>query len=263
MKWICISVLLFSCNQYEAFLSQTPSSLASKAIFLGTSGHDNRTAMTSTEFPWSSIGRLMRRHLNGSSNAICTATLVGRHILLTAAHCVLENNQIQSITFQVGYNNDNMLATSKSNHISVGTYTPDNNQHDRDWAVVELEDALGDKYGWMGVHDTTQDKHYPILVEFVGYSDNFQAMKTASVQTDCQINDYFQDWTFGHNCSEGPGGSGGPLFAYLNGHYVIYGVNTRGNDGKIYPRYTPILSNISVMTSALVDKVIEYKNKYD
>ena len=115
----------------------------------------------------------------------------------------------------------------------------------------------------MGV-GTLVDVSLPLRVEYAGYSNNFQDGDTAGADTDCFVREATEDGTYGHDCSTGPGGSGGPLFYFVSpNHPRLVSVNTRGINGGVYLRYAAENANVAVMNQVLVNTVIEYKNKYD
>lgn len=67
----------------------------------------------------------------------------------------------------------------------------------------------------------------------------------------------------GHDCSMGPGGSGGPLFFGEGSNARIAAVNTRGVNGGVYRGYTVQNANIATMNQQLINAVIQLKNKFD
>ncbi|MGZ3773130.1 MAG: trypsin-like serine peptidase [Pseudobdellovibrionaceae bacterium] len=255
-----------ACTNNTATTDVTSSTLTDSstpgAIFLDSAGNDSRSPMTSTQRPWSTIGRITLDHGNHTVS-ICTGTMVGRHIMLTAAHCVLQNGKIHQVVFSAGYDDGKKIVSSKSKWITVGTTDPNSN-YSADWAVVQLIDAIGDKVGWLGVQDISSGFSFPINVIYSGYSDNFKDNEIAGVDTNCYIREQFTNGTYGHDCSMGPGGSGGPLFATGDdGSKRVYCVNTRGHEGHVYSQYDNDNANICVMNADLLKTVKDYKQQYD
>jgi protease YdgD len=112
-------------------------------------GADDRLSITSTAMPWSTIGRV---------STACTGTLVGKRLMLTAAHCVFDaKTQEVSKNFTYFYPNvinGTALVSSWMRRVWYGTKTPDSARA-KDWALVELKEPLGEKYGWMAVRKTS------------------------------------------------------------------------------------------------------------
>ena len=111
-------------------------------------GTDNRQPVASTESPWKIVGWL---------DTGCTGTLVGKNLVLTAAHCAMKGDGTPLIDPNLGYFYPNMIhykANHKShiNHVWWGTSDPNKYRKD-DWAILRLDDNLGDIYGWMGVSE--------------------------------------------------------------------------------------------------------------
>jgi protease YdgD len=230
-------------------------------VFLSPHGADTRVPMLDHSFPWSAIGRVMLDEGNGWAGR-CTGTMVGRYVMVTAAHCVLSNGAIHSVTFQPNYANGQSAGIASSIWINVGTLSP-NTDRANDWAVVELNQPLGDSQGFMGIRNI-DGARFPINVEYAGYSQDFENGNVAGFESLCQIHEEFQQQIFGHDCSSDPGGSGGPLFVVNPGvSATIYAINTRGITNTVYRNYNPNVANIAVMNAAFANTVARYKSLFD
>ncbi len=263
-----IALILLACTSGNPETSNQTLSFGqepAKAVFLDASGKDKRIPMTSKAFPWSSIGRLYHQY-NDDSVQLCTATLVGRSIAVTAAHCVLNNGQLIDVTFQASYNQGAYTARAHSQAIKVGTTNP-NRHFANDWAVIHLDSPIGDKLGFMSL-ENIENISSPILVNYSGYSNNFKHSETAGAEENCSIKERFNhgiyantvySGTYGHDCSMSQGGSGGPLFTSA-GHLLA--IATREH-GEVYTSYSSEKASIGVMSQDFVDAVTEFKKKYD
>jgi V8-like Glu-specific endopeptidase len=226
------------------------------AIFLSNTGQETRVPMTSTAFPWSAIGRITL--MDGKKElSTCTGTMVGRSVMVTAAHCVLDNGQFKTVRFEAGYNKGKYIISSYSGLIKVGTFAVDDDIQN-DWAVVQLLDPIGDKVGWLGFDDIHSNYLFPIKVSYSGYSDNFQNSEVAGADSTCFIHEFFDTGTYGHDCSTGPGGSGGALFA----NDKVLCINTRGVKNGVFKNYSSKDSNTCVMNRNLFDSLIEFKDRF-
>jgi protease YdgD len=232
-------------------------------------GTDDRTPVLTRAYPWSAIGRIEAVRANGSGYT-CTGTLIGMDIVLTNAHCLIDEtthqpiisrNQLSSsqtqITFQVGMIKGVALDSARVIDYRYGTNKPLTFLGD-DWAILKLDLPLGADYGYMGwrnldfsdsrVLQAAQDQ-----LMLVGYAGDFptQNMReygrggdTAGMNTGCSIEGLETKGSFKgvllHRCDSNPGASGGPLFAqFSDGNYYIVGLHS----GSSVLRETSRLSN--------------------
>ena len=116
----------------------------------------------------------------------------------------------------------------------------------KDWALMQLDTPLGDKYGYLGWRDLDFSNSDIIealseRINLVGYSGDFpteslrefgQAATTAGVDRACSILGLWSEGPFvgtiAHDCDTNPGASGGPILAkFTNDRYYIVGLHAR------------------------------------
>ncbi|WP_179228395.1 trypsin-like serine peptidase [Leptolyngbya ohadii] len=201
---------------------------------------DDRVPVTSRSYPWSAIGRVEFQDENGDGY-ICTGTLVKPDIVLTNAHCVVNPDTgrlFQNIRFAPNLIDGRLKDEGgRANAIDLlaGTDFRDRNEppHPDDWAFLQLDKPLGEKYGTIG----WQALPLPMLIEnpeqfiMVGYSGDFPASNpgaTAGAHEGCSILGSVNDDVLRHNCDTEGGSSGGPILAVIDGEYTIVAVNSSG-----------------------------------
>ena len=223
-------------------------------------GLDNREGITSSEHPWSAIGRLS----NG-----CTATLVANNIAVTAAHCVLANGDAGgglssgTMYFYPNYKNGSYDDYAIVDWFWWGTGYP-GALRSSDWAILRLDRNIGDDYGWVGARP-----YFFAAGDFVsvaGYSDNWSFGQTASIHRDCQVQ-RVENGLLLYDCDTGRGSSGGPVFGWFVDHYELIGVNVaeyrEGGEVTLnLPYYSDNYASIGIPLSPffadLVDKINTY-----
>ena len=206
----------------------------------GIVNQDNREPMTSDEFPWSAIGRVMGKAADGS-NYICSGTLVADDVVLTNAHCVIDPvTHEHSALIQFQPNLVNGLVQDEA-HVAdtieffAGTdFREDNTPPTADdWAFLKLNQPLGEIYGTIGIAELSVSdlfNNYAGQLVMVGYSGDFPRAnpgKTAGVHSGCSVLGEVDDSLI-HDCDTQGGASGGPILAVIGNQIQIIGVNSAG-----------------------------------
>jgi protease YdgD len=221
---------------------------ASDEVAWNVFGNDDRKPMTSHKYPWSTIGYLS----NG-----CTATLVSRDVILTAAHCLYDSTTFELRTWIVFTPNRIYKKSRDKTYKLLQVWTGAEQlgyKSREDWAFAKLESPIGDKYGWMGVTVKNRD-----TVTLAGYASNYHNGETASVHVGCKVRRRLNGLFF-HDCDMGRGASGGPVFFIEEEKAFIIGVNIAEYRDKSeaslpVPEYEEKHANIAVPTSTFMEKL--------
>lgn len=180
-------------------------------------GVDDREWVTTRDFPYSMIGKL---------DSGCTGTIVGRKLMLTAAHCVFDSERQRPRDefkqFSLGLRNGQAIADLVPVRAWIGTAQPDA-QQSRDWALVELAEPIGDQVGFMEVKSLDFAKQMPMEVSLAGYNADINAGLTASAHKKCFIHQV-DGGRLLHDCDFTAGVAGGPLYAKIDGRDVLVGI---------------------------------------
>lgn len=179
-------------------------------------GPDDREALTTDQYPWKALGYL---------STGCTGTLVGPDLVVTAAHCVI-NEKTGEIKHQVSFMPNYRDGTSARN-VAVtsswlGTLDPFGVRA-QDWAILRLAEAVGNDYGWLGAVSTDLTS-FPDELTIAGYSEDFQGGNTAGVHHNCKLRGRW-DGLIEHDCDTARGSSGGPVLRMDNEQLTIFGLH--------------------------------------
>lgn len=206
----------------------------------GVINQDNREPVTSEDYPWSAVGRVVGKSASGS-NYICTGTLIADDVVLTNAHCVVSpetHEPSQMVQFQPNLVNGFLVDESHvadAVKIFPGTdFREDNTPPTADdWAFLKLDQSLGEIYGTIGVSELSVSElanDYRSKLAMVGYSGDFPAGhpgNTAGVHKGCTVLGEVDDSLI-HDCDSYGGSSGGPILTIVDDKVQIVGVNSAG-----------------------------------
>ena len=119
-------------------------------------GNDDRIFADTAGYPWSAVGKVLFE-----SGGHCTATIVGRHTLLTAAHCLFldgDSNRIDPPTvFYAGLDGGFSAASSPviGHFVAPGfdnvAHSSGSDIDGHDWAFLFLDRDLGAEVGMLDV----------------------------------------------------------------------------------------------------------------
>ena len=255
MKWTAYFLfLLVSCRT-----AADDSSVEN--VFL----NDHRAQVTSNHAPWSSIGKL----INLNDNSWCTATLIAPNYILSAAHCVAEddgsglsNGHVNgNYVFYPMFANGPAAAQASVSYFWWGTSQPAH-ERNHDWLIGKLDAPLGNAAGWLGWScPTGADLMTAPLSQktlYVGaYSGDYQNGDVASWEQGCNFTQNVSGQGFVlHNCDTSRGASGAAIFYYddpaqpsTSGRIIAINVADRrdgGPDSLINIPYTDNHANIAV-----------------
>ncbi|MEB3234776.1 MAG: trypsin-like peptidase domain-containing protein [Cyanobacteriota bacterium] len=251
-------------------------------------GDDNREPMTSREYPWSTIGLIVT-----PGGGRCTGALIRRDVVLTNAHCTgtradestgrcLAPTPNPQITFQANFNNgvfiDSVRMENSARGLTRGTNCPDE-EREKDWAIIKLERPVNNSGRWMETRIETLANLNRKKVIYAGYSSYaddprpniFLNGRVAGVDQSCSLHNFWPNsGTIGHSCDMGRGGSGGPIFQWVDNQAVIVAVNSaefRGNSPASFwiagVNFNASTANIAVPLISFQEALTSYLDASD
>jgi len=219
----------------------------------------NRTPISSDEWPWSAVGRI--NIAITTQRSFCTGTLVGPRTVITAAHCLIDarlNEWIRPdvVHFVAGLSPGNRFA----GHSTILSYvtSPDfkHGSQDRspdyeyrrqgrinpiqagmvknDWAVLTLQDALDVKsipiQALPNADLPGSGSENEIVLPGYGADRPYllSASRNCSARTDVKE---LGRGSLVHNCDTVSGGSGSPVLLLRNGMVALIGISTAAGFG--------------------------------
>jgi protease YdgD len=185
----------------------------------------HREAVDVSQYPWSSIGKLYNETGGG-----CTAVIIGRDKVLTAAHCVFNFRsrqyiQAQFLHFLAGYRSGQYKVHARVVSYEIGAgfdplrYDATNTA---DWAVLTLTEALPADIEPLALSQRALPEGTKAVI--AGYPQDRAFAMTAD--GDCELRQQVDGGgLFLHTCRGTRGYSGAPILVSAGGKVEVAGIH--------------------------------------
>jgi len=147
-----------------------------------------------TSYPWTSIGRF--NFVSGRGAYFCTGTLVGRRLVLTSAHCVINPMTRKALEpgrvyFRAGYFKESHKGVSVASEIQIDPGFLEQEQRPigalHDWALVTLRDEIALRPIGVRVLAPDEARELAIKKSFVQVGYGWDRPYSPSRLDDCKI----------------------------------------------------------------------------
>ncbi len=188
-------------------------------------GRDDRVLVPVDQRPWSYIGLL---HMDTGES--CTATLIARDVIVTAAHCIHNERGVNprgQFTTASGGRSARITAYLIDQRFDYRRFGTGNDIDGMDWALLRLDQPLGDQLGFAGVQNlTAQGQSRAAAADLMQAGYAWDTGGNLSGNLRCHIVQVHPDNTFAHECDTTRGDSGSAFLVRDGEGYAVIGVDS-------------------------------------
>jgi protease YdgD len=216
-------------------------------------GRDDRVRVNAQLPPW----RFMGQFTNGAGEG-CTATLIARDVIVTAAHCIHTDNGVQADgEFEPAGGGASAHATAYlvNRDFNYQRFNTTEEIAGLDWALLRLDRPLGDRLGHAGVRNLIgEGAAAAVAAELYQAGYAWDTGATLSAHVRCHMVETFSDGTFSHQCDTTHGDSGSAfLVRSASGAFDVIGVDSSFRSNPKGP-----IVNIAVSAASFQASVADF-----
>lgn len=187
-------------------------------------GHDDRVLVPPADLPWRFVGRLSL-----DAGESCTATLIGPNVIVTAAHCIHDNGRLNAGArfTAAGGGSARVIAYYIDRHFDYTRFTTTNDIDGLDWALLRLDQPLGDRVGFAGVQNLIgRGNQRALAADLMQAGYSWDTGEHLSGNLRCHMVTINRDNTFAHECDTTRGDSGSSFIVRNGQGYDVIGVDS-------------------------------------
>ena len=188
-------------------------------------GRDDRVRVNAQQAPWRYMGKF-----TNASGERCTATLIARNVLVTAAHCIhTGDGGVTTGGEFVAEGGATARATAYlvSNRFDYARFNSTDEIDGLDWALIRLDQPLGDTLGFAGVRNLTgQGLTAARAADLYQAGYSWDTGDTLSANVGCHLVETYPDGTFAHECDTTRGDSGSAFLVRNGEGFDVIGVDS-------------------------------------
>lgn len=187
-------------------------------------GRDDRVRVNAEQAPWRYMGTF-----TNAQGERCTATLIARNVVITAAHCLHGDRGVTTGGEFRAEGGATARATAYmiNERFDYRRFNTTDEIDGLDWALIRLDQPLGDRLGHAGVRNLTgQGLSAARAADLYQAGYSWDTGDALSANVGCHIVAVHPDGTFAHECDTTRGDSGS-AFLIRNGQgFDVIGVDS-------------------------------------